>query len=48
MFAEVFYGAVPDAIAQQALSRLDDPLHKVTLAFCEKCTQAYQQPEKTR
>ncbi len=39
--AEAFYGGVPDAIAQQSLERLDDPLREITLAFCQKYTQPY-------
>jgi ADP-ribosylglycohydrolase len=39
--AEAFYGGVPDAIAQQALSRLDPPLLSVTLSFCTQYSQPY-------
>jgi len=34
--AEAFYGEVPDAIAQETLSRLDAPLRTLTLAFCNQ------------
>ena len=40
--AEAFYGGVPEAIAQQAISRLDEPLRKVTLAFCRQYSQDYE------
>ncbi|MEL6491838.1 MAG: ADP-ribosylglycohydrolase family protein [Cyanobacteria bacterium J06621_3] len=36
--AEAFYGGVPDAIAQEALSRLDAPLRTTTLKFCDRYT----------
>ncbi len=39
--AEAFYGKVPDAIAQPALSRLDQPLRQITLAFCDRYTHPY-------
>ncbi|MGB3292788.1 MAG: ADP-ribosylglycohydrolase family protein, partial [Phormidesmis sp.] len=36
--AEAFYGKVPEAIAQPTLSRLDPPLRKVVLSFCDRYT----------
>ena len=39
--AEAFYGEVPGAIAQQVISRLDEPLREVTLAFCRQYSQDY-------
>ncbi|MGC1305809.1 MAG: ADP-ribosylglycohydrolase family protein [Phormidesmis sp.] len=39
--AEAFYGGVPDAIAQETLNRLDNPLRSVTLTFCQQYTQPY-------
>lgn len=39
--AEAFYKGVPKAIAQQTLSRLDPPLRKVTLSFCDRYTYPY-------
>ncbi len=39
--AEAFYKGVPKAIAQQTLSRLDQPLRKVTLAFCDRYSHPY-------
>ena len=39
--AEAFYGGVPDAIAQKALSRLDNPLRITTLKFCDRYTPDY-------
>ncbi|PZO10332.1 MAG: hypothetical protein DCF25_20735 [Leptolyngbya foveolarum] len=39
--AEAFYGGVPDEIVQEVLARLDDPLRKVTLDFCDRYTQPY-------
>lgn len=39
--AEAFYGGVPGAIAQQAISLLDEPLRSVTLAFCRQYSQDY-------
>lgn len=34
--AHAFYGKVPDKIAEEALSRLDEPLYKVTVSFMQK------------
>ena len=39
--AEAFYGGVPDEIVQEVLPRLDAPLRKVTLQFCDQFTQPY-------
>ncbi|MEL7069971.1 MAG: ADP-ribosylglycohydrolase family protein [Cyanobacteria bacterium J06581_3] len=39
--AEAFYGGVPDAIAQEALSRLDEPLRTIALEFCDRYTPDY-------
>lgn len=39
--AEAFYGGVPDEIVQDVLYRLDEPLKKVTLQFCDRYTQPY-------
>ncbi len=39
--AEAFYGGVPDEIVQEVLPRLDDPLRKVALEFCDRYTQPY-------
>ena len=39
--AEAYYGGVPDDIVQETLSRLDEPLKKVTLRFCDQFTQPY-------
>ena len=39
--AEAFYGKVPDAIAQATLSRLDTPLRKIVLTFCDRHTHPY-------
>lgn len=33
---EAFYGGVPDQIRLETLQRLDDPLRKITLEFCQK------------
>jgi ADP-ribosylglycohydrolase len=34
--AEAFYGGVPGPIARRALALLDEPLRRVTLAFCDR------------
>lgn len=34
--AQAFYGAVPEAIKQEVLARLDKPLRQVTEAFCDR------------
>jgi ADP-ribosylglycohydrolase len=34
--AQAFYGGVPDAIAQEVLARLDDPLRKVVDQFRDR------------
>ena len=39
--AEAFYGGVPDEIVQEVLIRLDAPLKKMTLRFCDRYTQPY-------
>ena len=39
--AEAFYGEVPATIAQETLRRLDEPLRKVTLAFCDRYSVTY-------
>ena len=39
--AEAYYGGVPDDIVQETLRRLDAPLKRVTLRFCDQFTQPY-------
>lgn len=39
--AEAFYGGVPEAIAIEALKRLDSPLRQTTLNFCNNYTTYY-------
>jgi len=40
--AEAFYGGVPDAIAREALNRLDLPLRNITLQFCNQFSYPYE------
>ena len=34
--AQAFYGKVPDSIAQEVLTRLDEQLRKIVIAFNQK------------